>query len=393
MYRRRRWVRRRSGESPGCIIAGINAFYHSQSEHFQGKIEKEKREKAFSIAVQMEGGRWTQTSAIPPLGTVFGALRVTSTRWPRLGRAGHAPSMRDFSVFELCYSVSALDGEWGEFTRLMLVTSRFLVRNDSRRMYFEVKQSGADDSTAVKVAPGETSPFHWSDFRLPELICIRPVLLNGRVPAYRWSGGFDPLSIGATPLRLRRAASSGILRAESTNAVWHVRSVKVESEIRTRTGRTGINLSLQEEDRFGSGSLFRVENHAHFPIWISQDGLLANFPSGDGRGSTDTEGDIILHNESLPFALDVPFRQGKYAGRKAATIAELLRARVALAPLSSRAGIETTKVISMTIIGERVRLNPSKLTVFTSETRSLLSRVRVLGLLLNDGPTRVLRFW
>jgi len=307
----------------------------------------------------------------------------------------HPLSSLDRAVYELCYSVSPLNDDWGEFSRVLLVSSRFMLRNDSRKLVFEVKQSGADDSTAVKVGPGANVPFHWASFRLPDLICVRPVVSCQRSPLYRWSGGFDPLTIGMTPLRIRKFLDSPVFPAAMATAnQWHVNSVQVEAEIRTRTGGTGINLSFQEEDEQGSGALYRIENNSSFPIWISQDGLIANLQLGDTvQGRVDTSGDCVRPSESTVFALDVPFRQGKYAGRRAATMEELLRVRLALAPLSSRAGIETTKVIGLTTAGERVRLNPSKLMFLNNKLRLALRSVRVLGIMVNDGPTRVLRFW
>jgi hypothetical protein len=367
------------------MLDGINTFHHLPAPLLP--VGKEKQPSR--IGLQVDGGRWALTAGIPPHGAVYGALRVPKARWaPTPGLVARETLLTvDYSMFEICYSISHLDGEWGDFTRLMLVGSRFVVRNDSTIFVFEIKQTGADDSTAKTIGPGETVPFHWSDFRLPGLICVRPIVAN---VIYRWTGGFDPLTIGATPLRVRHTKSR---RTDSYGSANWVRSLKLETEIRPRTGGTGITISLQEEDESGFGALFRLENQSPFPIWISQDGILANHPSGDGRGYEEIEGDIVEPSKSLSFALDVPFRQGKYAKRKAATMTELLRARLALAPLSSRAGIETTKVISMTSIGERIRLNPSKLTIYEAEMRHMLRLVRVIGLLINDGPTRVLRFW
>jgi hypothetical protein len=135
----------------------------------------------------------------------------------------------------------------------------------------------------------------------------------------------------------------------------------------------------------------RLENVSAFPIWVAQDGILAN-PSRDSKDNGETDGDLLLPSDRMTFALDVPFRQGKYAGRKAATIAELLRLRLGLAPLSSRTGVETTKVVSF-IAGEIVRLNPSKLAILEPKVRYALQPVRIIGIVNNDGPTRVLRFW
>jgi hypothetical protein len=167
--------------------------------------------------------------------------------------------------------------------------------------------------------------------------------------------------------------------------------MKMEAEIRPKTGKVGINLSFREEDEFGDGALFRIENVSTFPIWVAQDGILAN-PSRDLKDSGETEGDILLPSDRMAFALDVPFRQGKYAGRKAATMTELFRLRFSLAPSSSRTGVETTKVVAFRA-GERIRLNPSKLAILEPKARQSLQRVRVIGVVYNDGPTRVLRFW
>ena len=72
---------------------------------------------------------------------------------------------------------------------------------------------------------------------------------------------------------------------------------------------------------------------------------------------------------------------------------ELLHVRVGLAPLSSRAGIETTKVIGLSVVGESVRLKPKALTVLNEAQRRKLDRIRVLAITTADGPSRVLKFW
>jgi hypothetical protein len=45
-------------------------------------------------------------------------------------------------LHELCYKVSVLGGDWGDFTCLFLFTSCFMLRNDSQVLAIEVKQSG-----------------------------------------------------------------------------------------------------------------------------------------------------------------------------------------------------------------------------------------------------------
>jgi hypothetical protein len=387
-FRRRRLLRRRTGGKPGSLVNGIEAFHQPLLDartmrHQEGKQER----KELRIAVQADGGKWALTSKTPVQGTVYGAIRATGGRWPKM--AGR--TAEDGSIYELCYYISPLDGDWGAFSRLMIVTSRFLLRNDSTRFVFEVKQTGAPDSTAQRIRAGGTSPFHWADFRLPELVSVRPAVeIEGR-PVYRWSGGFDPLTIGAVPLRIRKVEGFSLSSGGDLSPAMRVCSMKMEAEIRPKTGKVGINLSFREEDEIGDGALLRLENVSPFPIWVAQDGILAN-PSRDSKDSGDRDGDLLLPSDRMTFALDVPFRQGKYAGRNAATIAELLRLRLGLAPLSSRTGVETTKVVSF-IAGELVRLNPSKLAILEPKVRYALQPVRVIGIVNNDGPTRVLRFW
>ena len=340
------------------------------------------------VAVQVDGGRWSITAIMPSHGTIYGVLRAAKARWPEAhGNTGEAERTGSCQRYELCYSISPLDGDWGLLTRSMLVSSRFLLRNDSSMTVFEVKQTGADDITCVRISPGETCPFHWVDIRLPELVSVRPLVRHQGHFVYRWSGGFDPLTIGPVPLRIRKLCDFPEPAQLKDSVQFRIRAVKMEAEIRSKTGGTGINLSFKEEDLAGEGALYRIENLSTFPIWVCQDDVLAN-PSSNGW--TEDEGDFLGPSESIAFALDVPYKQGKYSHRKAASMDILLRARLALAPLSSRAGIETTKVVSLTTPGGRVRLNPSKLMVLDSDLRAVLQNVRVIGIIHNDGPTRVL---
>ena len=153
----------------------------------------------------------------------------------------------------------------------------------------------------------------------------------------------------------------------------------------------------EEEESDGNGSLFRLENLSPLPIWISQDGVLANPTASTRTSSNNTslvDGDHMLPYSKSAFALDVPYRQGKYAHRKEASLSELMHVRVALAPLSSRAGIETVKVIGLATMGETIHLNPTKLPLqWTSNGRDIIQRIRILSVVATDGPTRVLRFW
>lgn len=324
------------------------------------------------------------------------------------------------ALYELCYKVADLGEDWGELSRLFLLTPRFMMRNDSRLVTIEVKQSGAPDESAIVMKPGDVFPFFWADFRLPELVSLRPIV-NDHVGKrkYRWSGGFDICTLGMTAIRLRRSMLSSVSRKSGT---INLKSIRTLVEIRTGTGGTGINVSFKEEDPDGDGSLFRIENLSPFHIWIAQDGVLAN-PSaaleerrsrmnhGQAAGNINsdsstrhdrrffednsrTDGDLIEPGGRTAFALDVPFRQGKYAGRKAATMTELTRVRVGLAPLSSRDGVESTKVVSLSVVGDSVKLSPAKLSSIGGfDIRTHLVDLRVLGIVTTDGPTRVLRFW
>ena len=479
-FRRRRWFRRRRASycavakpaelMPGQLYEGINAFHQpvddafSRAQERAKEIQKKKErgtqssssaktgdsvyvnEGATKISIRCADGQWSTHCVVPQTGQVHGIIRVPASRWPMLtklsrqqaaelpealgahesselssfnGKFAHASLSPE--LYELCYKVSDLGEDWGELTRTFLVTPRLMLRNDSQMLSMEVKQSGAPDEKAVLIEPGDVIPFFWADFRLPELVSIRPVIDNheGR-RKYRWSGGFDVCTLGMTAIRVRRSRMSSSPRKTDPLALKSIRSLV---EIRPGTGGTGINISFKEEDPGGNGSLFRIENLSPFCIWIAQDGVLAN-PSatleerrtrmnqgsqGGNLGSknasfypgshfsdehAETDGDIVEPGNCTAFALDVPFRQGKYAGRKAATMAELTRIRVGLAPLSSRDGVESTKVVSLSTVGESVRLSPAKLSSINAfDIRTHLVDLRVLGVVTTDGPTRVLRFW
>lgn len=371
-FRRRRWLRQRR-----TAQQFVNAFHQPRTllDSYSDTQNRNEMSK-IKVAFRADGGQWSLSSSIPRDGTVYGAVRVPSTRWP------HISNSDTTSTYELCYTVSPLDGPWGVVSRVLVVTSRFLVRNLSKRLTFQIKQSGVSDSKAAVlcIGPGETHPFHWASLHLPELISIRPAAKDETLSTYRWSGGFDPVTIGAVPIRVRLK--------DGCREEQHVSSIQLEVEIRPKSGGTGINLSLTEEDVEAGRSLFRIENHSPFPIWLSQDGIIAQ----GGNNDETKEGDLLRPSDLMSFALDVPFRQGKYHNSRAVTMDELFRVRLGLAPLSTRDGIETTKVVPFTIYGAAVRLNPSKLLSLTSSLRNAMQQARVLGFVSNDGPTRVLRF-
>jgi hypothetical protein len=380
-YRRRRWTRTRHGMPRDFTIDSVNAFVQLPNDG--GPVSTDQ--SVTQLAIEVNGGRWSRISSIPRQGSFHGVLRISKSRWLYAeGESGGA----DKTVYELCYVVSPLDGDWGLLTRSLLLTSRFLLRNNSLVTTYEVKQTGASDASSVIIKPGQREPFHWGSYHLPELVSVRPAVKSQGRYIYRWSGGFDPLMMGNLPLRIRKVTSSADSNeAEEMAKDSQIYAVKVEIEIRPRTGGTGIDLAFQEEDLSGEGTLFRIENLSPFPIWFCQDDVHANL-SRNAVGSDFS--DIASPYGSIVFSLDVPSRQAKHSHRKPANLATLLRVRLALAPFSSRAGIETTKIVSLAV-GESVRLNPTKLIILNPEIRHVLQDVRVLGTIVNDGPTRVLR--
>jgi hypothetical protein len=442
---------------PGSLLGGLQAFHQPIIDSFTKEKRKAMKNKKLKnkklkkrgedrdvdkgeddcplkIAIKCGDGKWSTPATIPSNGTSHGVVRVLASRWLTLTRkndasGGHggefvhasedapvftsenAPcpvtyrsACLDPQLYELCYTVSDVEGDWGEFSRAMTVSPRFLVRNESERISIEVKQAGASDATSLKLSPGEVRPFYWADFRLPGLASVAPAIndKSGR-RVYKWSGGFDLCNLGMVPIRLKTNAHDMV---EPTA----IRSIRATIEVRPGTGGTGINISFKEENPDGEGSLFRIENLSTFPVWIAQDGVLANPLAASHAQSSamskDTEspksagvisesdGDLFRPLSKSTYALAVPYRQGKYAHRKEATMSELLHVRVALSPLGSRDGIETVKVIGLTKVGDFIRLNPSRLVgPVTPEIRSKLQRIRVLAVVTTDGPTRVLKFW
>ncbi|CAJ1945620.1 unnamed protein product [Cylindrotheca closterium] len=445
-FRRRRYFRQRTGygcssatkqpQHSGVLRGGLQAIHQPLVDSFSKEQLKLKRKRAngeskppkkkkgdeddddaaFKISVKSGDGRWCSPVAIPDNGATHGVIRLLSSRWPTLTmervrpqdeRSLKGEKIRGFSyksaslepdLFELCYSVADVDGEWGEFSRTMEISPRFLIKNTSEKFVIEAKQCGASDDTMLRLGPQESKPFFWADFRLPKLVSVRPSGYSLRgTDKYRWSGGFDICNIGMVPIRVR-----GRMVGSNEQSKEDRQSLRATVEVRPGTGGSGRNIALKEEDPEGDGSLFRIENTSTFPIWLAQDGNLVNPLSsastengahGLGEELTQIDGDLIRPNEKFSFALDVPYRQGKYANRKEASISDLMSLRVALAPLSSRAGVETVKSIRLTTVGVSLRLNASKLVgSFLPGSREMLQQMRVLGIVTTDGPTRVLRF-
>jgi hypothetical protein len=408
----------------------------SKSNNFLDVATELVNEDSLKIYLKIRDGSWSKPALIPTNGAGHGIVKVYSSRWPAITKKmSHRKSRRKGaeivsnslaagtegsskvkfssgclspSCYELSYQVSVIEGQWGEFSRLLLLYPRFILRNDSDLWHLDVKQVGTPDSTLIHVQPKALIPFYWADANLPELICVRPVRVDscGNVMrSHRWSGGLDLCDLGMIPLRIREeevkmsTQEDCMFQKPVGDTIKVIRSL---IEIRSGTGGTGITVSFKEESSKGEDSLYRIENHSPFPLWIAQDGVLANpqYDKGfintkdmDFNKPSQCHGDLLSPNEKISFGLDVPFRQGKYAGRRASSLEELLTIRVALAPLSLRDGIETMKVIGLSFLGSRERLKPSNLRSFLSEDLlSEMTNVRVQGIVCADGPTRVLKF-
>jgi hypothetical protein len=171
---------------------------------------------------------------------------------------------------------------------------------------------------------------------LPELVCIRPVLGNGKrqrahvgfcdawefTDYFKWSGGIDLCDLRMSAIRIRknpsptepfpRAQSRTAADAARNDAKRHamcLRTVRAHVEIRPGTGGTGITFSLKDEDFQRLAVSYRKS--FPFPYRIAQDGILSN-PGYGVRTDSGVSGDLILPREKLAFGLDAPFRQGKH---------------------------------------------------------------------------------
>ena len=141
-YRRRKWVRVRTGDDLSLVLPGINGYAHP--ERLLSKLRiKDQDNICFRVNVQAEGGPWTRSPEIPSSGSAFGVIRARG-KDEKLTNA----------VYELCYRISPLDAEWGTFSRSMIVTSRFTITNYSESFSFLVKQERSFDTSATEIHPG-----------------------------------------------------------------------------------------------------------------------------------------------------------------------------------------------------------------------------------------------
>ena len=441
-FRRRRWYRRKvhnnartsdhdkNDRNENCSTFPISSFYQpllkfsDKSAKTSAQMDKRKdiegslldlaaddeNEQQMRVFFKVGDGAWGAPAVIPLSGACHGVLRIPASRWPSLSRqstgdrkdevviTGNSRSVGlkgssnvvKFSKgslspgrFDVSYRVNAMEGNWGEHSRILVLYPRFFIRNDSEKWYLDVKQYGASDKTAIRLKPGSSGAFFWADTSLPELLCVRPVrdlhVMNDHC-IHLWSGGFDISALGMIPLRIRSNAE--LKWSYGTAPSSSVAVVRSLIELRSGTGGTGILVSLKEELDNGEDSLYRIENHCPFPIWISQNGI---------KERPDSNGDIVMPDKKICYGLDQPYRGIKRPGGKVTSLEQLLRIRVGLAPLTSIDGIESTKVISLSRVGANLRLKPSKLrSYFDEDTIVDLMSVNVQCVVSSDGLTRVL---
>ena len=431
-FRRRRWFRFKENiyESAEASEDMVVCFHqptieissqskddeHSSNDKRNSDIEPESDDdNPLMFYFKINDSRWSSPALVPSNGPAHGILRIPAARWPALVKSKEKITEPTFygnslsagfpglstvkfnagslssKAFDVCYRVTPIEGQWGDHSRILVLYPRFFIRNDSKECYMDIKQSGATDKSSIRVKPGSSEPFYWTDTSLPELLCIRPIMKNRNKSIHRWSGGFDITSLGMIPLMIQK--ESVVRNDIDVQTPKSIDVVQALIELRPGTGGTGISISIKEELENGEDSLYRLENHSPFPLWIMQDGLLANPIRQDMRSPMDSNTIVLDPGVTTPYGLVNPFRQGKYAGRKAVPLDELLRLRIGLAPLTTRDGIESTKVVNLSHVGTDVRLKPAKLrTFFDEETIDDLMKVNVRGIVVSDGPTRVLKF-
>ena len=72
----------------------------------------------------------------------------------------------------------------------------------------------------------------------------------------------------------------------------------IKAVVEIRPNSLGVNVALEEEQLEGIGAMFRVENKSPFPIWIGQDGVLAN-PSLAMDPTTLEQAEARRHHNQL----------------------------------------------------------------------------------------------
>ena len=136
---------------------------------------------SIQINIKCGDGQWSAPALIPPSGSGDGVLRVLATRWPQVtkmsspgdvdrdgydkdampfddssSRGSKSTVKSKYSVgclcpesYDLCYNISVLGGLWGEFSRLLMISARYFVRNDSQKYIILIKQVGKSHVSCI----------------------------------------------------------------------------------------------------------------------------------------------------------------------------------------------------------------------------------------------------
>ena len=267
--------------------------------------------------------------------------------------------------------------------------------------------------------------FHWKSCEEEMLISILPVLGGEE---YDWSGAFDANFLGTISVRVRKKHSIISINSSSSN----IKTIRVHTEIKPDTGGLGVIVSLREEEGLGRNSLYRIENHTHWPVWVGQfkegKGGKAQKHGGDFnramrsdsvgsegevnsdqyqvKGNYDSDdsevsGDFLAPSSTSSFGWDSPngavcggvknnHKEKKNSNSNNDHDKSYMRLVLALAPFDGQSGRATTKELVFRI-GEHTRLAPHRLggELLGKATREL-SEVRVFAFVKSDGPSKVI---
>jgi hypothetical protein len=438
-FRRRRWFRRKSKKIFNGMDENISYAFFQPVFDYMARLKHKKRgaevfvdfpinaksKRSFldgegehssweqiKICLRVGDGIWSSVAAIPSTGFTHGVMRLYSARWPTLSKelstskanidratgygskngskVSFSPGSTSRKVYDICYQVAAVEGQWGEHSRLFVVYPRFYIRNDSEEWYVELKQLNSSDESSVRLKPGSSAPFYWTDVTLPELIIIRLIHKDclHEKSIFKWSGPFDISILGMIPLRLRRI---DLKKSKTYSHIPDISVVRSQVQLRSGTGGTGLCVSFKEELANGEDSLYRVENHSPFPVWIMQDSHYKRITQKASNNRQDLCSDVIMPGERCAFGLDTPFLQ--LSDRNVASLEELLKIRMSLAPPDTRDGKETMKKLTLAVVGNNVRLKPYKLCGIFDEDKILdLMCTNIHCEVSNDGPSRVVQF-
>ena len=168
----------------------IECDYNEKKDQYDGNDKATKTclpdvatigdDVSIKISIKVGDGIFSSPITIPPNGNSYGMVRCSASRWPQLtgdmdfekdnfikvkGMNGNDVTINTDSCsqrkeaysigalrpngYDFTFHVSVLDGIWGEFSRLLIVQPRFMIRNDSKYLKMEIKQIGAASSLMI----------------------------------------------------------------------------------------------------------------------------------------------------------------------------------------------------------------------------------------------------